>query len=146
MLDFDGESGEVFFDDLHRGTTPTDQMCRVYSLCFDRFEHIRKTKAPLAEEVPSSVLHTPLLMGCLAISGMWGIRENEDGKRRSLLWVSEAKWKGNHEDCCALLDRCAPPASWNRLRAKATELGRVMYPDGIEFFWDGRIDVSVAFL
>lgn len=144
VLDFDGQWGEIFLDDLHR-ERETQQMCSIFDLEGKEVAIIRKIESPLREKLSSSILFHPCFLGCLSIGGMWGIRESIRSEVLSVLWVSEAKWKGNIRQVQELVDSHNPPAEWGELKEIASENGMEAYPDGIEFFENGRIDLSITF-
>lgn len=153
VLDFDGEWGEIFLDDLHHeekslisSSAVSEQMCRIFDLQGNEVATIRKIEPPLREKLPPSILFHSCFLACLSIGGMWGIREDMGGNFLSVLWVSEAKWKGNIQQTQDLVEGQNPPVEWGQLRGLLQKKGLEIYPDGIEFFGDGRIDLSITFL
>jgi hypothetical protein len=146
VLDFDGSWGEIFLDDLHHGENKTDQMCRIFDLDGQEIALIRMIKSPLQGKTALTFLLNSYFLACLSIGGMWAVRESLKGDLISVLWVSESKWKGNIKEVQALVENQNVPKEWFDLKKLMTKHGMTVYPDAIEFFLDGRIDLSLTFI
>ncbi len=146
VLDTDGKWGEIFFDDLHQVGDDPNLVCRVYSLQGIEVSRIRKIEEPLREKLPKSIVFHPHFLACLSLGGMWCVRKNLEGDLLSVLWISESKWKQNIPQVQQLIEGKALPEKWMALKNLMQGYDLEIYPDGIEFFLSGRIDLSVAFL
>ena len=76
---------------------------------------------------------------------MWCVRKNLEGDLLSVLWISESKWKQNIPQAQQLIEGKKLPEKWMALKNVMQGYELEIYPDGIEFFISGRIDLSVAF-
>ena len=148
VLDSDGTWGEIFLDDLSIFSERSTLLSRVYSLDGVEIAKIRKIDSPLAMSLPVGIILNPYFIGCVSFGGMWCVREDAIGQLRSVLWISEAKWQDSIPKAQAVIERKGAQehiSTWFALKERMNGYGLQIYPDGIEFFLDGRIDLSVAF-
>jgi|TARA_B110000495_G_C22933264_1_gene545667 hypothetical protein len=146
VLDSDGSTGELFLDDLHYlpGSDPST-MCSIYNPGQDGCLSVRRVDSPVAFELPRELLFHRAFLQSLAIGGMWAVRMDSAERLMSVLWVTEAKNKGNFKDVNAVVERNEPPPQWGELNGMLSETPYEPFVDALEFFLDGRIDLSVAF-
>jgi hypothetical protein len=132
-------------DDLHK-EVGGDIMTRIYGPLENDAEFVRIRKSPLSPMPPSTLLFHPLYIGAMALGGMWAERISDATKQsKSILWISEARWKKNTPQAKELLDRHCGHPIWRKLQEFMQDKG-IAYPDVVEFYMDGRIEFSVAFL
>jgi len=77
--------------------------------------------------------------------GIWGIRWRR-GLPVSVVWVTEARWRGNTTQVNDIAAGLALPPSWEACRAAMASCGCVAYPDAIEIYPDGTADLTVGVL
>jgi len=148
MIDTDGVTAELYLDDLqavpHELPSPTDDplMCLTLSLPAGGRTSITRHDAPPLEAVtPALADRVRRLPG-----GVWGLRWRRDAIV-SALWISEARWRGDHADKTSAFEAAFPDQPrLAELRALAAEHALVAYPDAVELHADGRVDLTVGFL
>jgi hypothetical protein len=151
MVDTEGRAAVVYLDDLQDHPVPSPAWLDHPLMCLTwesggrgRLGVIsRPVEQPWALLPPALRAHAAPLQGA---PGLWGLRWR---KRRveSLLWVSEARWRGNPDEANALLrPLLSAPARWDAMAARAGALGLLAYPDAVDVFADGRIDATMGFL
>jgi len=146
VLDSDGSTGELFLDDLHHlPESDASTMCSIYNPGQDGCLSVRLVDSPVAFELPRELLFHKAFLQSLAIGGMWAARVDGAERLRSVLWITEAKNKGNLKEVNAVVDRNEPPPQWGELKGMLSETAYEPFVDALEFFLDGRIDLSVAF-
>ena len=135
MIDTDGETAELYLDDLHLHGHP--EMCRVLAVPAMARSHI-----VLAEAPPTAL--RPLLAPLLAVGGMVAVREG--GPTPRALWVSEARWKDRVGVAREALRAAGllPPAV-DALDAALAPLGLQVYVDGVDA-WDGALDITLGLI
>ncbi len=140
MVDTDGTFTDLYLDDLHLdahagrgdgrdGDGPV--MCDVLHHPSGDRSHIR-----FLTELPSELAH---------LAPLWGEGRllRRLGDRRSVLWVTEARWTGRAERVAKLAaSTLTLPSEWDTLHAKVPGL----YIDGIELHPDGRVDLTPGVL
>ena len=158
MIDTDGSDGaEIYLDDLqeHRAIAAVealrppefagDLMCLIATVPVGArsvitrhqsapFHYLRGT---LAEQVATLVDH--------GAAGIWGVRWCR-GSVASVVWVSEARWSGTTDLARAIALHFGAPDSWHRCMSALRRHGLEGYPDAIEMFPDGTLDVTVGVL
>ena len=77
--------------------------------------------------------------------GLWGLRW-QGGRVVSVVWVTEARWRGTVARSTAIAESLAPPTSWGRCRSAMAAIGHTAYPDAVELFGDGTADLTVGVL
>jgi len=135
MVDTDGDSAVFYLDDLDEG----EVMCR--TLASDGAE----TTVTRASEVPAE-LRSALerLTRAGASGGFWAIRQ-QAGAPRSLLWISESRYRKNAAESARVVDALGGGSAWERLKRAAEARGFVAYPDAIELYPDST-EVTVGFV
>jgi hypothetical protein len=146
VYDTNGYTGEVFLDDLYDvDGWEKEHMATIYSISQKSYFFIQKLTSPLGLSLSTQFLSEPIFMGCLTCGGLWGVRRDQSGNEMSILWVSEAKWKQNIKQTQEFIESKAVPALWWKLKEWGKQHTYDVYPDAIEFFPNGRIDLSVMF-
>jgi len=145
MIDTDGIVTDLYLDDLHLGIgngTPSDGdgdsdssvgpvMCKVFHHPSGARSHIC-----FLEKLPPDLAH---------LAPLWGEGRllRRLGDRRSVLWVTEARWTGRAKPVARLAAATlALPAEW----ATLCEDVPGAYIDGIELHPDGRVDLTPGVL
>lgn len=152
MIDTDGASSELYLDDLqdveHGLASPTVDplMCWTLSLprgCRAVFtRHVTPPWARVCEGLAGGI---DALMEHGA-TGIWGVRWR-DAAPTGVLWVSEARWRGDHEAKIEVFEAAlGRPARWRSIRELAAAHRLVAYPDAVELGVGGEIDLTVGFL
>ncbi|TNF34716.1 MAG: hypothetical protein EP329_06935 [Deltaproteobacteria bacterium] len=148
MVDTDGETAELYLDDLqavaHALPSPTADplMCLTLTLPGGGRTSITRHGAPPLAAAPPA-LHDAIrrLPG-----GVWGLRWKRDAVV-SAVWVSEARWRGDHVEKTAAFAAAFPAQPrFAEVRALAAAHALVAYPDAVELHVDGRVDLTVGFL
>ena len=144
VIDTSGTEHILFLDDLHQdgGTV----MTQIYGPGPKEQSVAVLRKSALTPDPPLGILFHPLFLSVLSVDGMWAERRSHSGEIHSLLWISESRWRQNIAQTQAVIDRSNPPRTWHRLKDYLTQCGGAAYPDVVEFYTNGRIELSVAFL
>ena len=145
VIDSDSKRHWLFLDDLHEHEEG-EVMTRVFGASHQEDYVIALTSSPLSVAIPSSIRFSSFFLALLSIGGRWAYKTSIEGTCISLLWISEARWKGNIKACKECIERFSPPPLWSALCAYMDKNNGVAYPDVVEFYVDGRIELSVAFL
>jgi|GEM_PF-2027530 len=77
--------------------------------------------------------------------GIWGLRWRY-GALHSVVWVTEARWRGNADQVNEIVASMGPHPGWDRCMSLLQECGRVGYPDAVELYQDGTADVTLGVL
>lgn len=152
MIDTDGACSELYLDDLqdvaHGLVSPTVDPLMCWTLSLPRGERAvftRHVSPPWARVCDALAGRIDALMEQGA-TGIWGVRWR-DGAPKSVLWVSEARWRGDHEAKTEVFEAAlGRPARWRAMRELAARHGLVAYPDAVELGVRGEVDLTVGFL
>ena len=136
MVDSDGsEQAEIYLDDL-----PGDELiCETLRVPEGTFTAIARHDTP-PEILPQ--LRDRFTAAC-AGGELWGVRRIGDAPR-SILWVSEARWRGTTEASRAVGARFGDHRGYDAALQTLARCGREGYVDAIELWDDGRCDVTLG--
>lgn len=130
MLDTDGHRADVYLDDLHLHDSGSSVVCEAHDHPSGANSQLRFLDA--------------LPAGAARLRPLWGVGRllERVGDRRSLLWITEARYTGRVEQVDALAARLfAVPGGYWALRRRWPRA----YIDGIELHPDGTVDLTPGF-
>ena len=79
------------------------------------------------------------------MGGIWAARRTGN-EIQSALWISESKWRKNDSITRRWVDDSNPPDGWGRIKETLAKHNLRIYPDAVEFYKDGQIDLTVGIL
>lgn len=149
MVDTDGREAVVYLDDLQVQGVPSPDwlphvlMCQTWSSADGAPGFLSRH-----DEDPRPLLSEALVRRAAALEGAPGAWSVRWAERRpvSLLWISEARWRRNPDEALERLARVGRSEAWEATAAWLAERGMLAYPDAVEVFEDGRIDVTLGLL
>lgn len=152
MIDSDGsDQATLFLDDLHNsdldlaGPHGLPVMCLTLELpAGERGQLTRHEKPPL-----------PWLTGCMEASlgrlidagavGVFALRWQGDGVA-SVAWISESRWRRNPASARRAVRALGAHPAYDAALDVLAKHGRIGYPDVVELFDDGRVDLTLGVL
>lgn len=135
MLDTDGESAVFYLDDMQEG----GPMCRTLS------SDLAETTVTRVDEVPAELRPALERLARAGASGGFHAVRQANGAVRSLLWISESRYRKNAAETAKVVDALGAGEAWGRLRSAAEARGFVAYPDAIELYPDAT-EITVGFV
>ena len=158
MIDTDGSTkAEIYLDDLQDHgelmaaellRQPGDDgqvMCLTTTLPSGTRSLITRHEAPPFLHLLGTLAESVADLVDQGAEGLWGLRWRM-GVVVSVVWVTEARWRGTSDLSTQIALSLGAPEGWHRCMAALNAHGRVGYPDAIELLADGSADVTLGVL
>lgn len=145
IIDTDGQTAELYLDDLQRSTHDLDLPADLQWMCATlELGTGRRTAISRHGALPTTLLSAFWQTRATSLGplqGLWGLRWH-GGEVTSLLLINEQRWRGDPASSTRAIDALADPR-WDACCAAARSAGLACYPDAIEFHAEA-IDITIG--
>ena len=158
MIDTDGSAkAEIYLDDLQDHSAlsaaellrpPGDAgpaMCLTVTVPSGTRSLITRHETPPFLHLLGTLAESVADLVDQGAEGLWGLRWRM-GAVVSVVWVTEARWRGTADVATDIALGLGAPDAWHRCIDVLNAHGRVGYPDAIELLADGSADVTLGVL
>ncbi|MBW2525584.1 MAG: hypothetical protein JRI23_15480 [Deltaproteobacteria bacterium] len=152
MVDSDGsDHATLFLDDLHRTSSEsTDSqgltlMCLTLELPTGAEQRLTRHEQPPLPRLTGSMERGLRSLLDHGAAGMFALRWSED-EVVAVAWISETRWRRNPASARRAVRALGAHRVYDRALETLARHERIGYPDVVEIFRDGRIDLTMGVL